>query len=78
MSINLNIKASFVKVFRLFRVNFANFASILIDICVNYNIKVNLIEFPRSFCVNDFSFNDNINLFYNINNNLIFNNKIFS
>ena len=78
MSISLNIETSFVKIFHLFRVNFMNFASILIDISVNYNIRISLIEFFRSFCVSDFSLDDNVNLFYNIDNNLIFNDEIFS
>ena len=77
MSINLNIEVNFVKIFCLFRVNFANSASILIDILVNCNIKINLIKFFRSFCVNDSSSDDNVNLFYNVNNNFIFNDEIF-
>ena len=78
MSINLNIEIDFVKISRLFRVNSTNFTLILIDIFVNCNIKINLIEFFRSFYVNNFSFDDNINLICNVDNNFIFNNKIFS
>ena len=77
MSINLNIKVNFVKIFRLFRVSSTNFTSILIDIFVNYNTKVNSIKFFRSLCVSDFSFDDNINLFCNIDNNFVFNDEIF-
>ena len=77
MSINLNIEVNFVKISRLFRVSSTSSASILIDISVNYNTKINLIVFFRSLCVSDFSFNDNVNLFYNVDNNLIFNDKIF-
>ena len=76
MSINLNIEINFVKIFHLFRVNFINFASILIDIFVNYNTRINLIEFFRSFYISNFSFDDNVNLFCNVDNNLIFNDEI--
>ena len=75
MLINLNIEINFIKIFHLFGVNFMNSASILINISVNYNTKINSIKFFRLLCVNDFSFNNNINLFYNIDNNLIFNDK---
>ena len=78
MSINLNIEVNFIKIFHLFRINFTNSASILIDIFINCNIKINLIKFFCSFCVNNSLFNDNINLFCNVNNNFVFNNKIFS
>ena len=77
MSINLNIEINFVKIFYLFRVNSTNFASILINTSVNRDTKVNLIEFFRSLCVNDFLSDDNINLFCNVDNNLIFNDEIF-
>ena len=76
MSINLKIEINLVKIFRLFRVSLTNFASTLIDIFVNCNMKINLIEFFYSFCVNDFSFDDNINLFCNVNNNFVFNDEI--
>ena len=78
MSISLNIEINFIKVFRLFRVSSTSFTLILINIFINYNTKINSIEFFRSLCVNDSSFNNNINLFYNVNNNLIFNDEIFS
>ena len=78
MSVSLNIEVNFVKIFRLFRVNFMNFASILINIFINYNTKINLIEFSRSLCVNNSLFDDNVNLFCNVDNNLIFNDEIFS
>ena len=78
MSVSLNIEINFVKIFRLFRVSFTSFASILIDIFVNYDTKINLIKFFRSFYINEFSFDDSVNLFYNINNNFIFNDEIFS
>ena len=77
MSINLNMKSNFINMFRLFHVNFANSVSNLIDISVNYNMKVNSIEFFPSFCVSDFSFNNNVNLFCNIDSNVIFNDEIF-
>ena len=78
MSINLNMKVNFVNIFRLFRVNFASFASNLIDISVNYNTKINSTEFYRSLCVSDSSRDNNVNLFYNIDNNIIFNDEILS
>ena len=77
MLVNLNIEINFVKISRLFRVNLMNFVSILIDTSVNYNTKVNLIEFFHLFCVNDFSFDNSVNLFYNVDNNFIFNNEVF-
>ena len=77
MSISLNIEVNFVNISRLFRISFASFVSNLIDIFVNCNTKTSLIEFFRSFCFSDFSFDDNINLFYNVDNNEIFNDKIF-
>ena len=66
ISISLNIEANSINIFCLFRVNFASSVSNRVNIFVNYNTKVNSIKFSCSFCVNDFSFNDNINLFYNI------------
>ena len=69
MSINLNIEINFVKIFRLFRVSFMNFALILINTFVNYNTKVNSNEIFHLFCVNDSLFDDNVDLFCNINNN---------
>ena len=78
MSISLNIEVNFINIFYLFRVSSTSSALILIDIFVNYNTKVNLIEFFRSFCVNDFSFDDNVNLFYNIDNNFVFNDEILA
>ena len=76
MLINLNIKINSVNISRLSRVSFSNFTLNLIDTSVNCNTKINLIKFSHPFCVNDFSFDDNVNLFYNINSNVIFNNKI--
>ena len=78
MSIHLNIEVNFVKIFRLFRVNSMNFILILIDIFVNYNTKINSIKFSCLFYVDDFLFNDNVNLFCNVDNNFVFNDKIFS
>ena len=77
MSINLNIKINFIEIFYLFRVSLINFTLILIDIFVNYNTKINLIEFFRLLCVNNFLFNNNVNLFYNVDNNFLFYNEIF-
>ena len=62
--------------FRLFRASFASSTSNLIDISANCNIKVNSTEFFRSLCASDFSFNNNANLFYNVDSNVIFNNEI--
>ena len=76
MSISLNIEASSINISRLFQISFASFASNSIKISVNYNIKINSIEFFCSFCVSDSSFDDSANLFYNVNNDVIFNNKI--
>ena len=78
MSINLNMRINSINTFRLFRVNFASSALNLIDTSANCNIKVNSTEFFRSLCVNDSSFNNSVNLFCNVDNNLIFNDKIFS
>ena len=78
MSISLNMKANFVNMFRLFRISFANFASNLINISVNYNTKINLIKFLYLLCVNNSSFDDNVDLFYNVDNNVIFNDETFS
>ena len=72
------MRASSVNMFRLFRVSFASSVLNLIDISVNYNTKVSSIEFFRSLCVSDFSFDDNINLFCNVDNNVIFSDKVFS
>ena len=69
------MKLILLKIF--FHINFANFALILINTSVDYNIKINLIKFFYLFYVHNFSLNNNINLFCNINNNLMFNNKIF-
>ena len=78
MSINLNMEASSVNMFRLFRVRFASSASNLIDTSANYNTKVSSIEFFRSFCVSDSSFDDSANLFCNVDSNVIFSDEIFS
>ena len=77
MSTSLNMKANSANMFRLFRVNFASFASNLIDISANCNTEVNSIEFSRSLCVSNFSFDDNINLFCNVDSNVIFNEEVF-
>ena len=63
--------------FRLFRASFASFASDLIDISVNYNTKVNSTEFFCSLHVSDSLSDDNINLFCNVDSNVIFNDEFF-
>ena len=77
MSVSLNIEVNSANIFRLFYVNLMNFASILINTSANYNTKVSLTEFFRLFCISNFSFNDNVNLFCNIDNNFVFNVEIF-
>ena len=78
MSVSLNIEANSAKIFRLFRVSSTSFASILIDTSVNCNTEVSSTEFFRSFYVSDSSSDDNVNLFCNVDSNLIFNDEIFS
>ena len=77
MSINFNIEINSVNIFRLFYVSLISFAKILINIPVKNNMKINSIQLSRLFCVSNSSFNNNVNLFYNINSNLIFNVEIF-
>ena len=74
---NLKIETSSANIFRLFRINSTNFASILINISVNNNIKISLTKFFRLLSDNNFSVNNNVNLFCNINNNFIFNVETF-
>ena len=50
------MRVSYVNMFRLFHVSFTSFASNLINISANYNIKINSTKFFRSFYVNDFLF----------------------
>ena len=64
------MRTNFTNMFRLFRI-------IWIDTSVDYNIKINSIKFFHMLCVNDFLFNNSINLFCNIDSNVIFNDKIF-
>ena len=71
------MKTSSINIFRLFCLSFASFALKLIDIFINYNINVNLTKFFRSFRVINFLFDDNVNLFCNVNSNIIFNDEIF-
>ena len=77
MSINLNMKINSANMFRLFRASFASSVSNLINTFANYNTKVSSTEFFRSFCVNDFSLDDNANLFCNVDNNVIFSDETF-
>ena len=78
MSISLNIKISSAKTFRLFRINLISFALILINTSVNYNTKINLIEFFQFLCLSNLLFNNNTNLSYNVNNSFVFNVEIIS
>ena len=72
------MKASPVNMFRLFRVSFASSALNLIDTPASCNTRVSSIEFSRPLCVNDSSSDDNVNLFYNVDSNVIFNDEILS
>ena len=78
MSISLNIEANSVNMSRLFRVSFASFALNLIDTSVNCNTKISSTEFFRPLYISDFSSDDNVNLFCNVDSNVIFNDEIFS
>ena len=78
MLISLNIEINFVNISHLLRISFTSSVSNLINIFANCNIKFNSIEFSRPLCINDSSLDDDINLFYNVNSNVIFNDEIFS
>ena len=78
MLINLNIEASFVNIFRPFRANFTSSTSNLIDISVNCNTRIDSTEFFCSLYVDDSSSDDSVNIFCNVNSNMIFNDTRFS
>ena len=77
MLISLNIEVNFVNIFYLFRISLISFALMLINISINCNIKINSTEFFQSLYVNDFMFDDNVNLFCNADSNLNSTSKSF-
>ena len=72
------MRASSANIFRLFRVSFASSTSDLIDISASCNMRVSSTESSRSLYVSDSSFDDNVNLFCNVDSNVIFSNETFS
>ena len=67
------------RIFILFadNVSSTSFTSILINISADYKTKVSSTKFFHLLCVRNFSFNNNVNLFCNVDNNFMFNVEIF-